>query len=108
MHLVWIAVFCAMQAIAHIFFTHGSRTPGRWLVCFILGNVFGASSIWFLMLLYRRMNPNLALGIVTGGAFLCAQGAVAVLFRSRLSLMQYAAMLAIAVGMAVFSIWNKG
>ncbi len=70
-------------------------------------NVFGASSIVLLMMLYRAMNPNLALGLGTGGAFLCAQASIALLFRVPLTPLQYGAMLAIAAGMAAFSIGGR-
>ena len=108
MNVVWLAVFWAMQAIAQLFFSYGSRTPGKATLGFVLGNVFGASSIVFLMILYRAMNPNLALALGSAGGFLCAQGAVALLFRVSLTPLQYVAMLAIAAGMAAFSIGGKG
>lgn len=107
MNVVWLVVFWAMQAIAQLFFSYGSRTPGKATLGFVLGNLFGASSIIFLMFLYKAMNPNLALALGSAGGFLCAQGAVALLFRVSLTPLQYVAMLAIAAGMAVFSIGGK-
>ncbi|MBM4034972.1 MAG: hypothetical protein FJ291_24780 [Planctomycetes bacterium] len=107
MHYLWLGIFWAMQAVAQLFFAYGSRTPGKGALGFILGNVFGASSIVFLMMLYKAMNPNLALGLGTGGAFLCAQGSIAILFRVPLTPLQYVAMLAIAAGMAAFSIGGR-
>ena len=104
MHCLWLGIFWAMQAIAQLFFAYGSRTPGKATLGFILGNVFGASSIVLLMILYKAMNPNLALGIATGGAFLCAQGSIAILFRVPLTPLQYIGMIAITAGMAAFSI----
>ena len=107
MNVVWLVVFWAMQAIAQLFFSYGSRTPGKATLGFVLGNVFGASSIVFLMFLYKAMNPNLALALGSAGGFLCAQGAVALLFRVSLTPLQYVAMLAIAAGMAAFSIGGR-
>ncbi|HPD14793.1 MAG TPA: hypothetical protein PLE19_07580 [Planctomycetota bacterium] len=107
MRYLWLVIFWAMQAVAQLLFSYGSRTPGRATLGFVLGNVFGASSIVFLMMLYKAMNPNLALGLGTGGAFLCAQGSIAVLFRVPLTPLQYGAMLAIAAGMAAFSMGGK-
>lgn len=104
MYLVWLGVFWAMQAGAQVIFKLGSTVPERFVPCFIVGNVFGASSIWLLMLLYKTMNPNLALGLGTGGGFLCAQGALALLFRVPLTPWQYVAMAAIAAGMAMFAV----
>ncbi|UCH35260.1 MAG: hypothetical protein JSV65_02595 [Armatimonadota bacterium] len=101
MHVLWLVIFAVMQAAAQVIFKYGAATPGRWLPGFIGGNVFGASSIWFLMLLYKTMNPNVALGLATAGGFLCAQAALAILFRSHVSLVQWTGMLAIAFGMAL-------
>jgi multidrug transporter EmrE-like cation transporter len=108
MHYLWLGTFWAMQATAQLLFAYGSRTPGRGTIGFILGNVFGASSIIFLMILYKAMNPNLALALGSAGGFLCAQGAIALLFRIPLSPLQYIAMVAIAGGMAAFSLGSKG
>jgi len=102
MNTVWLGIFWVMQAIAQVIFKYGSDAPKRWLICFLIGNVFGASSIWFLMLLYKSWNPNLALGIGTGGGFLCAQVALAFVFRTQIAPIQYAGAVAIAAGMALF------
>lgn len=108
MTIVWLLSFWAMQAAAQILFKYGSVMPERWLLGFIAGNVSGASSIWFLMLLYRSMNANVALGLGTGGGFLCAQLAIAFIFRSNLSLAQYAGMAAISAGMMLFVMGMRG
>jgi multidrug transporter EmrE-like cation transporter len=108
MYLLWLVIFWLMQAGAQVLFKLGSDIPGRYWLFYALGNVPGASSILILMQLYKVMNPNLALGLGTGGGFLCAQIAMAVLFRSSLSLQQYGAMLLIAVGMALFTVTRGG
>ena len=108
MNTIWLIAFWLMQAAAQLLFKFGSTSPDRWLFGFIGGNVFGASSIWLLMLLYRHMNPNIALGLGTGGGFLCAQLSIAVLFRISVSLLQYGAMALVAVGMALFAVGMKG
>jgi len=92
-----------MQAAAQLLFKYGSITPSHWLLGFIGGNAFGASSIIFLILLYRAMNPHLALGLATGGAFLCAQFSIAAVFKSHISLLQYGAMMLITAGMILFA-----
>ncbi len=107
MTTVWLLTFWAMQTIAQVVFKYGSDAPERWLTCFIIGNVFGASSIWLLMLLYRDWDPNIALGLGTGGGFLCAQGALAMLFHTQISGVQWIGAIAVAAGMALFSIGTK-
>jgi multidrug transporter EmrE-like cation transporter len=107
MTIAWVVIFWAMQAIAQILFKCGANYPERWTLFFILGNVFGASSIWFLMLLYKAMNQNLALAIGTGGGFVAAQAALAIIFRSSVSLLQYAGAGAIVLGMTMFTLGNR-
>ena len=108
MIVVWLSIFCLMQAAAQVFFKYGSIMPAHWPIGFIVGNIFGASSIVFLMLLYRHMNPHIALGLGTGGGFVCAQIALAALFRTQVSLVQYGAMTLIAVGMLLFCAAMRG
>ena len=96
-----LGVFWAMQVIANLFFKYGSAGEGRWLPGFVLGNVFGASSIWFMMKLYARMNPNLALALAGGGAFVCVQLALALGFHSRPTPVQWVGFAAVGAGMAV-------
>lgn len=96
-----LIVFWIWQVIAQLFFKHGSGDQSRWLACFLLGNLFGASSIWFLMKLYARMNANLAMAIAGGGAFLAVQIALALVFHTRPSVPQWLGYAMVAGGMAV-------
>ncbi len=107
MHWVWFSIYCAMQALAQVFFKWGSATEGRWLLGFVLGNVFGASSIWLLLLLYRVWNANVALAVGSAGGFLCAPAALAMVFRLHVTPLQYGAALLIAGGMALFVLAAK-
>ena len=93
-----------MQVVAQIFFKWGSLADSRWLWGFFGGHLFGVSSIWLLMLIYRAMNPNVALGIGAGGSFLLSQVALAVIFRSSVSAVQCAGILAITAGMVALTI----
>lgn len=102
-----MVAFWLMQATAQVLFKYGSLTPSHWTFGFIAGNVFGASSIWFLMLLYKSMNPAIALGLATGGGFLCAQIALLLIFRAGVSPIQYGAMALVSVGMALFAIGTR-
>jgi multidrug transporter EmrE-like cation transporter len=108
MYLVYLAVFWLMQAVAQVFFKYGSDHPERFWLLFFCGHTFGLPSIIFLMALYKSMNPNLALGLGAGGAFLSAQLAIAAVFRSNPTMVQYAGMLAITGGMVVFTLGNRG
>lgn len=102
MVLVWFGIFWLMQAGAQVIFKWGSLHPPAYTLGFIGGNIVGASSIWFLMQIYKSMNPCLALGLASGGGFLMAQFALQLFFRQGISPMQYAAMTLIAAGMMMF------
>lgn len=96
----YLFIFWVMQVIAQLIFKWGSGgDDSHWLWGFIAGNLFGFSSIWLLMLLYKAINPNIALGIATGGAFLLSQVALAIVFKSKLGLIQSAGIAAMVIGM---------
>ena len=101
--LAAVAVFLGMQVIAQLLFKWGSASDGRWWWGFLGGNLFGFSSIWLLMLVYKSMNPNLALGICGGGSFLLAQLALALVFKSPVSLLQWGGVAAIVFGMILLA-----
>lgn len=107
---LWIAVFWGMQVVAQLLFKWGSISDSRWLWGFFGGHLFGVSSIWILMLLYKTMNPNVALGICLGGAFLMAQVTLALVFRSSISPIQYGGIAAISIGMILLAAgkWATG
>jgi multidrug transporter EmrE-like cation transporter len=107
LNLVWLLIFWGMQVVAQLIFKWGTAAPGRFIYGFIGGNVFGASSIVFLMLLYRAMNPNVVLGISTGGGFLLAQVALAIVFHSRVAPVQQVGVVAIAAGMLMLAMGGR-
>ncbi len=104
---VWLGVFWAMQTTAMILFKWGSTESGRWLWGFAGGHVFGVSSIWILMVLYKSMNPNVAMGIALSGGFLCAQLGVALVYHSQLTFVQWAGLAAIVAGMMALSMGGR-
>lgn len=55
------------------------------------------------MLVYKDMNPNIALGIAIGGAFLFCQIAIALIFKSKLMPLQWIGIAAIVFGTIVFA-----
>lgn len=101
-----VLVFWAMQIVAQLLFKWGSNTPGRWAMGFFGGHAFGVTSIVFLMLLYKTMNPNVALGLCIGGSFLAAQIALAVVFRTGIRPLQYLGIGAMTVGIVLLA-WGR-
>lgn len=97
--IIYLIIFWVMQVIAQILFKYGSLSERNWLIGFIGGNLFGFSSIWLLMLLYKNINVNVALGLAGGGAFLLSQIVLAVLFRTSLTPVQWMSVVLITIGM---------
>ena len=102
-NVLWLMIFWAMQVVAAPSFKQGSLPDASRTLWFIIGNVFGASSIWFMMELYKTMNVNVAMGLAVGGAFLLSQLATALIFKSNLSFVQYIGLIAITGGMYAVS-----
>ena len=96
-----LAVFFAMQVAANLLFAHGSRVPGHWWLGFILGNIVGAGSIWPMMLIYQRLQPNIALALAGGGTFVAVQIALAWAFGGQLNRIQWLGVALIAVGIVM-------
>lgn len=97
--LIYLVSFWGMQIVAQLLFKYGSLSEKQWLIGFIGGNLFGFSSIWLLMLLYREINVNIALGLAGGGSFLLSQIALSIIFKSNLTLLQWISIVIITLGM---------
>ena len=100
-----IVIFIIMQVGATLLFKWGG-TPGRYWWGFGLGNVVGASSIIFLINIYKMLNPNLAAAICSGGSFLAIQVAMFALFRESRPLPILVGTVLISSGIAVMSLWK--
>ena len=104
---IYLLIFWTLQILAYVSFKYGSHgETGRskcWLAGFIGGNIVGASSIYFLMKIYEQMpgNCNVALVLAGGGAFIGTQVVLAMIFRTRLTLVQWTGVALVAVGSAV-------
>ena len=100
---VYLLIFWLMQVIAQVLFKWGSMSEPRWIWGFLGGNVFGFSSIWLLMLVYKAINPNIALGIATGGSFFLSQVVIVFAFKSKVLPVQWIGIAAIVIGMIVLA-----
>lgn len=106
MTALFIGAFWALQIAANLLFKYGSLSNSRWWSCFILGNLIGMSSIFFMMKIYVRMNANIALTIAGGGTFLLVQFAMAMTFNSKLTMIQWSGIMLVAVGMIIAGLGN--
>ena len=85
MPYVSIAIFLAMQVAANLVFKWGGSAPELYWKGFIGGNVIGATSILFMILMYRSMPAALVIAIGTGGTFLLNQLAMYLVYREKIS-----------------------
>ncbi len=103
-----VLIYWVMNVVAFYFFKLGSGHAGWWVPCFIIGNVFGASSIWFSMKLFTCLNPNLAMVLTGVGSFILIQLEMVIIFGSRLELLQWAGIGIGVVGMVLTIVGDKG
>ena len=100
--LIFLMFFWVTQIIAQIMLKWGSTSDTRWLWGFLSGNFLSVLSLWFLMLIYNNMNPNVALGIAIGGSFLFCQIALSLVFKVKIFPIQWLGIVAILVGILLF------
>ncbi len=105
---ILFSLFMILQVSAHVLFKYGSTAPERFVWSFAIGNVVGVASIWFIMLMYQRMNANVVQAMASGGAFLVIQIVLAVAFDGRLSLLQWVGMAMILAGILVAVLCGAG
>ncbi len=96
-----LLLYTGMQVCAGLIAKYGANVPQYWLAAFILGNVINSASVWALMGMYRQMNGNIVMALSVGLAFVAVQVAMLLVFRQSLSLLQYAGIVAILVGLIV-------
>lgn len=104
--MLYIAVlsFLVLQVGAGLLFKMGAVHKQYWTLGFILGNVLGISSIYFLMIVYKHLNPNISEAICRGGYFVLIQIAFILVFQSRVNLFQWGGIAAIVTGILVVSL----
>jgi len=102
--LIFLVFFWVTQIIAQIMLKWGSTSDTRWLWGFLSGNTLSILSLWFLMLIYKNINPNVALGIAIGGSFLLCQVALALVFRVKVLPIQWFGVATIVAGILMFCI----
>jgi hypothetical protein len=96
--------YWAIGLAAGVCFKEGGTDPGHRLMYFLLGNILGISSTWFLVRLYARMNVNLAMLLAGGGAFTIFQVALWLIYHVRLTFLQETGIVMVLVGM-VMAFW---
>jgi multidrug transporter EmrE-like cation transporter len=99
-----ISAFVIMQVLVSIIFKWGSSPKSRWLWSFIVANIIALISTWFLMTAYKYMNTNITYGIAGGATFIITQIVLSLIFKSKMSLAQWALLVVIAICMTLFAL----
>ena len=115
---LWLLLlFCSIQTGAYLLFTFGSIPSSadnavsstgstvslKYILCFIAANILGMCCMWIMMMLNQVMNPNVVMGLTIGGGFLCGQIAIALVFRTELSILQYCGIVITTIGLFILA-----
>lgn len=103
--LALLAGILVLNLLASICFKEGGTDAAHRLRYFIGGNVLGISATALVMSLYKRMNANLAIVLVTAGSGLAVQFAFWALYRSPLTALQGLG-IALTVAGTVLATWS--
>ena len=101
-----IGMFLLFQVVANLFFKWGSLAPNHYWWGFALGNVVGATSIIFMLGMYRAMPAAAVIAVGTGGTFLLNQVVMRLVYREPLSPAATAGLVLILTGILMTSLLN--
>ena len=109
MFLAWnLTLFFILQVAANLFFKWGSTLESRYWWGFAIGNILGASSIMFLINIYKSIeSPNVAMAISSGATFILVQVFMSLVFKSPLNFWQYAGIALIVSGVVLMSLFSS-
>ncbi len=99
--LILLAGFLLLNLAASICFKEGGTDAAHRLHYFIGGNVLGISSTALMMGLYKRMNVNLAMVLVTCGSSVLVQLTFWRMYHTPLTVLQVAGIALTILGTAI-------
>lgn len=102
MHI--LSAYWITQVAATLIFKGGATYPRYWVASFITANVLNIVGTWLLMILYKNMNANIAMGLALGAAFLLGQCALALVFKSQLTWVQILGIPVTCLGLLLLSL----
>ena len=101
-----IVMFLLFQVGANLLFKWGGTDPRHYWWGFAFGNLVGASSIIFLLGMYRAMPAAAVIAIGTGGTFLLNQIVINAIYRERLSGAAVVGLALIFIGILMTALLN--
>ena len=102
-----LGMFLALNLAGSVCFKEGGTNQALHWQFFILGNALGISSTWFVMLLYQRVNANVAMALTSSLGFVSVQLLYWLLYRSPMSLLQWGGIAIVLVG-TLMAAWSPG
>lgn len=107
--MIWVhvVIFLFMQVIANLLFKWGSTASSYYWWGFILGNLMGVSSIFFMICMHKAMPAALVIAVGFGGTFLLNQIAMYLIYREPLSSWASCGLVLIFIGILMTALLNK-
>jgi len=105
-----LILFWVMQAAAALSFKYGTNggkeNKKRWIGGYLLGNCIGMTSMIPNMIVYGILveNTNVAAALMSGGSFIGNQIALFLVFRNKLSPVQFIGILLASAGLILTSL----
>ncbi len=100
-----LAAFLALNLAASICFKEGGTDPALRWVFFVVGNILGITSTWFVMRLYQRVNANVAMALTSSLGFVSVQLAYWLLYHSPLDWLQWSGIALVLAG-TLMAAWS--
>lgn len=100
-----VCAFLALNLAACICFKEGGTNPDLHWLFFVVGNALGITSTWFIMLLYQRVNANVAMALTSSLGFVSVQLIYWRLYHSPMNLIQWGG-IAIVLAGTLMATWN--
>lgn len=103
----WFVLFWGMQCAAVLLFTWAELGSRFKLGAFVVASILAFTSMHVLNQLYKSIPVNIAYGIGIGVAFLLAQGALALVFRTGMTAVQWIGVAVIAGGILMVALGKR-
>jgi drug/metabolite transporter (DMT)-like permease len=102
-----LGIFLALNLAACVCFKEGGTNPDFHWLFFVVGNVFGIASTWFVMRLYQQGSANVVMALTSSLGFVSVQLVYWWLYRSPLDLLQWGGIGIVLVG-TLMAAWTPG
>ena len=102
-----IVLFLAVQIAAHTLFKWGSLASQNYWWGFILGNLFGITSLVFMLGMYKSLPAASVIAIGIGGTFVLNQIFMFLIFHEKINLIALLGIFLIFIGILAVAFSNN-